>query len=197
MSRNLIPVFAIVLAAGLGLGVTALAQDASPVTVIVASGPATTIENFELQTNTIIVRGFSLVGSLAIGSDLVSVHAKEDNDVTHGRKVYGITVQLTDSRQTPGSASVVAIDYDELDSLLNAINYVSTVTWGVTQLNGFEATFTTKSGFTVIAHSDRRQGAIVTYVQLGAGPRIAVDSNELSQLKNLIGQAKNTLDGLK
>lgn len=190
--------YIIALATVLWLAINASAQDAAaPVTVITATGPATVIENFELQTNTIIVRGFSLIGTLSIGNDAISIHAKEDNDVSHGQKAYGITVQLKDGRQAPGTSYSLAIDYDELDSLLNAIDYVSKVTWGVTQLNGFEAAFTTKSGFSVIAHSDRRAGAIATYIQFGTAARIAMDSDQMTQLRNLIVQAKATLDGLK
>ena len=168
------------------------AQDAPAVIL-----PATELENFELQTNTIIVRGFSLVGTVTLENDTLSVHSQEANDVTHSQKAYGIVVELS-APQTDGPSRIsLAVDYDELDSLNDAIDYVSKVTWGVTQLNSFEAGYTTKSGLRVIAHSDRRQSAVNTFIQFGALPRIQVSSDQLNQLHSLITQAKAALDALK
>jgi hypothetical protein len=160
--------------------------------------PATYLENFELQTNTTIVKGFSLVGSVSLENTTLSVHADEANDIGHSQKAYGITVELVGSNQ-PGVPPRIplVVDYDELDSLSDAIDYVSKVTWGVTQLNSFEAGYMTKSGLHVIAHSDRRQDVIHTYIQFGDLPRISVTTDQLSQLHSLITQAKATLDSLK
>lgn len=161
--------------------------------------PATDLENFELQTNTIIVKGTSLVGSVALDNNFTFlIDAREANDVTHSQKNYGITVEVRGvaTAETPAKVSLV-VDYDELDSLTTALDYVGKVTWGVTQLNSFEADYVTRSGFRLIAHSDRRQDVINTFIQFGDQPRIAVSSDQLSQLRNLVAQAKATLDSLK
>jgi len=99
----------------------------------------------------------------------------------------------------PGGASRVAlmVDYDELDSLASGIDYISKVTWGVTQLNSFEASYTTRSGFRVIAHSDRRQEMVNTFIEFGDGPRIPATVDQLAQLHSLVTQAKASLDALK
>ena len=89
------------------------------------------------------------------------------------------------------------MDYDELDSLANALDYISKVTWGVTQLNGFEATYKTKSGFRLVAHSDRKDQTVATSIQFGDSPRIPASSDQLLQIRSLISQAKATLDALK
>ena len=160
--------------------------------------PPTYLENFELQTNTILVRGFSSVGSVALGNNTVSVYAHEVNDTTHNQKAYGIVVSISRAAESgEPSRSLVVVDYDELDSLASAIDYISKVTWGVTQLNGFEASYKTKSGLRFVAHSDRRQSSIDTFIQNGDDPRIPASSEQLLQLRSLITQAKTTLDGLK
>ena len=75
------------------------AQDAPAVIL-----PATELENFELQTNTIIVRGFSLVGTVTLENNTLSVHSQEANDVSHSQKAYGIVVELSGASQadSPG-----------------------------------------------------------------------------------------------
>ena len=160
--------------------------------------PPTDLENFELQTNIILIRGFSLVGTLALGNCSLSVHANEDNDMTHSQKAYGIVVEISRAGESGEPSRVpLVVDYDELDSLANSLDYLSKVTWGVTQLNGFEASYKTKSGFRVIAHSDRRQQSIETSIQIGDGPKIPATTDQLQQIRSLITQAKSTLDALK
>jgi hypothetical protein len=160
--------------------------------------PATDLENFELQTNTIIVKGSSLVGTISLENTKLLVHANEANDIGHSQKAYGITIELSGSLPSGAPARIsLVVDYDELDSLANAIDYVSKVTWGVTQLNSFEAGYVTKSGFHVIAHSDRRQQAVNTFIQFNDLPGFPVNADQLTELHTLITQAKSTLDALK
>ncbi|MGC9941629.1 MAG: hypothetical protein ABSE48_07325 [Verrucomicrobiota bacterium] len=181
------------LGAGLMLALNLSAQTAA------VNPPATELENFELQTNTTIVKGTSLVGTVALDNNCTFVvHAREANDIDHSQKAYGITIALSGSlpQGAPDKLSLV-VDYDELDSLTAAADYIGKVTWGVTQLNSFEAGYVTKSGFHFIAHSDRRQDVINTYVEFGDLPRIQVNSDQLAQLRSLLAQAKSMLDSLK
>jgi hypothetical protein len=118
--------------------------------------------------------------------------------MTHSQKAYGIVVEIGRTVEAGETArDFLVVDYDELDSLANAIDYVSKVTWGVTQLNGFEASYKTKSGLRIIAHSDRRQDSVNIFIQSDDGPRIPATSDQLLQIRSLITQAKTTLDGLK
>jgi hypothetical protein len=160
--------------------------------------PATLLENFELQTNTIIVKAFSSVGTITLDNTKLSVHADEANDVSHSQKAYGITIALSGTTPAGAPARIsLVVDYDELDSLANAIDYISKVSPGVTQLNSFEAGYVTKSGFHVIAHSDRRQSTVNTFIQFNDLTRFPVSSDQLSQLHGLISQAKTALATLK
>ena len=160
--------------------------------------PPTEFQSFMQQTNTVLVRGFTAIGSVSLGNATVSVNAQEGNDISHGQKKYAVTVVLSDTDpegRRYGLSQVM--DYEELDSLAGAIDYLGKVTGDVTQLNGFEATYATKSGFRIISHSDRKQGTVNLYIQFNGYPRIAASSDQLNQLRSLIVQAKSTLDGIK
>jgi hypothetical protein len=195
MSRNKM---ALTAAAGLFLFAFHLsAQTDNPPPAQTGVLPPTYLENFELQTNTILVRGFSLAGSVVLGNYTLVVHANEVNDMTHSQKAYGVVMNLRLSNSDADTQVEWVMDYDELDSLANALDYISKVTWGVTQLNGFEATYKTKSGFRLVAHSDRKDQTVATSIQFGDSPRIPASSDQLLQIRSLISQAKATLDALK
>jgi len=168
----------------------AQAQDTNP--------PPTEFQCFIQQTNTVIVRGFTVMGSVPLGNATVSVNAQEGNDISHGLKQYAVFVVLSDTDQE-GRRYVLSqvIDYDELDSLAGAMDYIGKVTSDVSQLSGFEASYATKSGFRVISHSDRKQGTVNLSIQFSGYPRIAVSSDQLNQIRSLIVQAKSTLVSIK
>lgn len=89
------------------------------------------------------------------------------------------------------------MDDDELDALLNGMDSLGKMTYSVTSLPGFEASFTTKSGLQLIARGDKQQGGIRTFLQYNDGPRIPLASDQWTQLTKLIAQAKATLDSLR
>src|ERR1700723_1100799 len=76
--------------------------------------PPTFLENFELQNNTILVRGFSSVGNVTLGNSSISVYAHEANDLTHSQKAYGIMVEVSQTADSGASPrAFFAVDYDE------------------------------------------------------------------------------------
>jgi hypothetical protein len=176
---------AVLIAVGCSLAFAALAQDTNAL--------KTEIGIFESQTGVVIVKGFSQVGSVSTGAAVISVRCKESSSAATSHKDYGIAV-IIEVNQWRGLAIV---DYDELDSLLNGMDYIGKVTYNVTALPGFEATFTTKSSLQFVAFGNKQQGGIRTYLQYDDSPRISLTSDQWTQLVNLIGQAKTTLDSLR
>jgi len=123
----------------------------------------------------------------------VSVRCKESVNVNSGRKAYGLEVDFTEGNQP---RERLFVDYDEIDSLLNGINYLVKITYDVTPLPGFEACYSTKSGLRVVAYSSKRQGGIQPFCN--ARPtRIGADFGPDTQFHGLIGQAKDTLDSIR
>ncbi len=178
---------------GLVLALSAVAQDFT-------NAPATLIENFELQTGTVIVKASNPINTVTVGNGAITIRTKESTDVNHGQKLYGITIGWNGGANPPSAQlprGFLVVDYDELDSLISGINYISNITYEVTSMPTFEASYTTKSGVRIIAHSDRKQGGINAYLQLGDWAKIQLNSDQLTQLKTVITQAKASLDALK
>ena len=152
----------------------------------------TEIGLFEAQTGVVIIKGFSEIGSVSTEAAVVSVRCKESTSTATGHRDYGIGVEMEGNQWR----ELALVDYDELDSLLNGVDYFGKIGSNVTSLPGFEATYTTKSGLRFIAFRNKRQGGILTFLQYNDGPRIPLTSDQWVQLANLIGQAKTTLDSL-
>jgi hypothetical protein len=176
---------AILIAVGCVLAFAARAQDTNAL--------KTEIGLFESQTGVVIIKGFAQIGSVSTGSAVVSVRCKESASAATSHKDYGIAIVIEGNQWR----ELAIVDYDELDALLNGMDDLGKMTYGVTALPGFEATFTTKSGLQLIAFGNKQQGGIRTFLQYNDSPRIPLASDQWTQLANLIGQAKTTLDSLR
>jgi hypothetical protein len=185
-SEEIMRKFCVVLiAVGCSLAFAARAQDTNAL--------KTKIGIFESQTGVVIIKGFGPVGSVSTGAAVISVRCKESSSAATSHKDYGIAV-IIEVNQWRGLAIV---DYDEMDALLNGMDFIGKITYNVTSLPGFEATFTTKSDLKFMAIGNKQQGGIRTYLQYDDSPRISLTSDQWTQLLNLIGQAKTTLDSLR
>lgn len=154
----------------------------------------TEIENFEAQTNTILVKAYGPVGSVSVSSGTFTIDCKETSDISHGRKKYGAVVEL--SGQSP-FRQVAILDEDELDSLADGLDYLTKLSYDVSTLPAFTAEYATKSGLRFAAHSSRKQSGIQYYLQVGDGSRIPLNSSQLGQLSNLINQTHAAINALK
>ena len=154
----------------------------------------TSIGQFEARTGVVIIRGFGLVGTIAAGSADISVRLKETTDVSIGRKVYGLAIEINGNAFPP---DLIYVDEDEIDPLLSGINYLNKINYDVTALPSFEAAYTTKAGLQVVADSIRKDGGVRYSVQGNYTPRISLTSVQMTQLYNLIEQARKNLDDTK
>jgi hypothetical protein len=164
------------------------------------NAPATLIENFENQTNTIIVKGFSQVGKVSVDDATLAVRLKETRDISHNQKLGGITVVYNADGGPPGNSAfrcALVVDEDELDSLAGGMEYLAKINYDVTPLAGFDASYTTRSGLRFSVHSERRQGGLQMFLQFGDSAKMPLTSEHWNQLRNLIVQAKASLDAIK
>lgn len=157
------------------------------------NAPATEIENFELQTDVVMVKGFGNVGSLSTEGGVVSVRDKESNNLASNSKLYGIAVGL-DLNQTRG---FLVVDYDEMEALIRGLDFLAKISYDVTPMQGFDASFTTRSGLRVGAHTERRQSGIQYFLQFDDTPKIPLTSDQFTQFLNLINESKTSLDTLR
>jgi hypothetical protein len=154
----------------------------------------TQIGVFENRTGSVIIKAFGPVGSVMAGPQEITVRVKETSDISVGQKIYGLSIDIEGGTYLRDR---IYVDEDEIDALLSAINYLLKIKYDVTALPSFEAGFTTKAGLRIIAHSIRREGSIQHSVQYCDGPRILLNSMQMSQLYTLIAQARKNVDALK
>jgi hypothetical protein len=160
------------------------------------AGPSTKLEMLETNLSTIILKATSEIGSLSVGSALVSVRCREIRDIGSGRKEQGIVVALAETGQNKDS---VVIDYDEINSLQSAFDYLVNLNFSITPLNVFDATFTTRGGLRIAAFGRQRTGSIQITVQGVRSnlPPIILPRAEVARFVGLIDEAKKRLDSVR
>lgn len=154
----------------------------------------TDIEVFETQTNVLIVKGFGTGGTVSVGDGILAVRLKESYSPGTSSKLQGLVLDYSEGG---GEHQRAVIDYVEIDSLLRSLDYIKSATYDVTGLPGFEAVYQTRDGFRIIGLGAHRQSSVQTFVQFDGCRRILLDSDQMSQLRNAISQARNTLDELR
>ncbi len=164
-------------------------------TTVVEKEQKPKLETFQLQTGAVVIKGYSNIGKLsAMGS--VEVTAMEFSDIASSTKQVGIVIQVTASGRLENSDRSF-IDYDEIDSLLKGIDYVSKATTEVTKLDDFEATYKTKGYFSATTFSS--SDAVRVAVSSGyISPATAYLSlQQLQELRQILAKAKLKLDSVK
>ena len=189
--RKLIAVL-ITVAGGSLLGNAARAQTTNCCPFI----PATKLEAFETNTDTVIIKATAPLGTVPAQGGTVSVRCREITDAGTGRRESGILVDITSSEPL---ADMMMIDYDELDSLLDGLEYLGKLDWSVTPLPGFDAVYTTKGGFRAAAFGSRRTGNIEFSARStrSSTKPLLLSRDQLGQLRSLIEQGKAKLDSLR
>ncbi len=158
----------------------------------------TKIEAFEAKTGAVVIRGYSEIGSVrGLHSTSASVESREFTDASSGRKEYGIFITVTRTANYEREDSSY-IDYDEIESLMKGIDYISKIERSVTKLDSFQADYTTRGDFTVSAYSDNA-GKIQALLKSGRHPGESayISLAELTQFKSLLQQAKAKIDSIR
>jgi hypothetical protein len=149
---------------------------------------------FEGQIGTVLIKGFSQVGLLTVGTDVITVYCKQSTEIATGRKADGLVIVISGNAPT---RKRILVDFDEIESLLDSISYLNKISYDVTPLAGFEASYSSRSGFRVVANSLRRQGSIQESLEYGDDVRIMLTADQMTQLSRLFEQAKKNLDTLR
>jgi hypothetical protein len=170
----------------------AIAQD----TNAYSFAPATRLESFATNTDTVVIRGSADIGVVSANTGTIALKCREAAEAGSGRKEIGISVDLNHGQELRETRY---IDYEELESLINAIAYLNKVDWSITSLTSFDAGITTRSGFRASAFSSRRSSAIEFAVRTaGSGnPPILLSRDQMSELRGLLDQARTKLDSIR
>ena len=148
------------------------------------------LEQFKAETGVVIIMGSSAVGSIKpqLGNDVVSVETREFINAATGSKEYGVFIQFNDyDNRSIGSSY---IDFDEIESLIKGIEYITNVKEDVTKLKKFQAEYKTQSGFKVFSFGStaKRESAL----EVRNGKHEFLDAVGLAKFKELL-QAPTTL----
>ncbi len=155
--------------------------------------PATKLELFSNQTGSVLIRGFSRIGSIR-GRGLVTVAAIEIRDANNAKlRVTGLSFTVKEAEPS-AKEKISFVDYDEIDSLLKAIEYISGADHNITRLANFVANYKTKGDFSVATYGTAT--GIHLAVSSGTCSKITAhfETTELTQLKSLIENGKIALD---
>src|SRR5262245_38532180 len=96
----------------------AVAQDTNAYVV----PPATRLESFATNTGTVVIRGSAEIGIVSANTGTITLKCREVSETGTGRKEVGISVDLNYNQQPRETRY---IDYDELESLINALVYLN------------------------------------------------------------------------
>jgi hypothetical protein len=156
--------------------------------------PATKLEAFQSRTGAVIVRGYSTVGTIRGLGGNVTVDARDFRDARNPtRRVTGISVSIKQTSRLERE-NTSFIDSDEIDGLLQGIEYIAKASREVTKLENFEAEYRTKGDFRVIVFNDSR-GQLSVAVTSGRVGRISayLKLSDLAEFRKLIVAAKSKL----
>lgn len=167
-------------------------QQATP-----TSKPKTDLESFQEKFGSVIIKGYSEVGSLLVRGKKLTFSAREVRDAVTNTKVKGLVVEI-DSQERFSSSKRSFVEYNEIASLLRGIEFISKIDNSVTSLSNFEASYQTKGDFGVTVFNS--SGNILSVaVSVGSTGKETVfgDMTLLSKISELIQKAKDTLDNVK
>jgi hypothetical protein len=160
------------------------------------SSPKTKLEAFQIQTGTVVIKGYTEMGRVgAMGA--IEVSAMEFTDATTSKKQQGVLIEIKEAGRLDNESRSF-IDYDEVDSLLSGLDYISKATNDVTKLLQFEATYKTKDNFSATTFNNT-SGKINAAVSSGRirPAKAFLSLEKLSELRGLIAQAKQKLESVK
>jgi len=158
----------------------------------------TKLEQFSVRTGVVLIRGFQKIGTIqGLYNSSVNIESKEFTNVSSGTKQYGITIEaVIKDRYEKKHTSF--IDYDEIDSLIKGIEYISKANSSVTKFENFQADYKTKGYFEVSTFSSSN-GTIKVAVSSGNIGAVAAYFNidDLAKIKDLLLKAKVKIDQIK
>ena len=159
--------------------------------------PKTKIEAFEAQVGSVIVRGFSEMGTIQgeLGTT-ISIESREFMNAATGKKEYGIGIEVAEGGRLERKNSSY-IDYDEIEPLIKGIDYIAKITKDVTPMENFQADYRTRGDFRASTYSNG--GTVSAAVASGTigGARAFLSLPELGKLRELLVGAKQKLDSVK
>lgn len=167
-------------------------------TQTIFSEPLTDLEELDIKAGAVIVKNYTVVGTVSGFGGTATVTGYEFVDTQSGRKAYGIGVELEESERSERAAlERLYVDYDEMDTLIKSLDYIIRIEKSTTMEN-FEAQYKTRSDLTVTTFN-RTTGTLRAAVSSGFVGRIRIGMTlgNLADFRKLLIDAKTVLDKIK
>jgi len=160
-----------------------------------AVAPATKLEAFAAKTGVVIIRGYTTIGSInGLGPGSVTVDAREFRDAANLKlRVTGLSIQVKESGRLERE-STSFVDYDEIDSLLQGIDYISKIGPDITQMAKYEAEYITKGDFSVTTFNSTNGFSVGVSSGKFAKVTAYFKLDNLAKLKTLLQDGKAVID---
>lgn len=159
--------------------------------------PRTKLEAIEGQYEKVVIKGFTHVAAFNARAGEVRVDAIELKEVGSATRALGIAVTVRETGEKPRE-NWSFVDYEEIDSLLKAIESSARINETVTKLIGFEARYRTLGDLELNVFKQSRTG---TAASLTSGicekTTVLLTLDELERFKGIILEAKTRLDEIR
>lgn len=155
----------------------------------------TELEEFQAKYGAVVVQGYSKIGGITTPDGQFNIIAKEFK--SGSAKIKGLVIEISTYDRYASSARSF-VEYDEIDSLIKGITYISKIDKSVTALDSFEAAYKTKGDFSVTVFSGS-DGTLQVSLSVGSysSKSLFTKLTGLAELVTKLEQAKAILDGLK
>jgi len=157
--------------------------------------PRTKLEALDDRHSTVIVKGFTRITTVEVAG--VRIDAVEMREMGNVSRAKGVVVALREGGERPRESRAF-VDYEEIDSLLNAIEAISRVDETMTKLAGFEAKYRTLGDLEIQVFKQTRSGtAVIITTGICENTRATLSLDDLAKIKAMIQEAKTRLDEIR
>jgi hypothetical protein len=160
--------------------------------------PRTKLEALEDRHNSVIIKGFTRITTVEVrGVRIDAIDMRDTGRTLAPNGAKGIVVVLREGGERPDDNRAF-VDYDEIDSLLNAIDMISRIDETATKLAGFEARYKTMGDLEISVFRQTRSGTAVI-ISTGICDRATntLSLDDLAKVKAMIQEAKARLDEIR
>ena len=161
--------------------------------------PRTKLEAIEGSYERILLKGFSQIATVRVRGAEIRIDAVELRESTASTRAMGIAIAMKEADQERINENRAFVDYEEIDSLLKAIDFAAKVNETVTKLAGFEARYRTRGDFEFVVFRQGRASGTAVAVTTGICDRVTglLTLDELALVRAHIVEAKTRLDEIK
>lgn len=153
----------------------------------------TRLESLMSETGTVIVKGYTRVGSVTGSRGTAYVTAWEVTEAQAGHREMGVGVEISDPAH-PEFEEQAFIDYDELAPLLKGIDYIMRLDSRATKLARYEAQYQTRGGLVLVTFATQSGSATAISTEGGRRARFVLRPPGLAEFRTLLESAKEALD---